>query len=215
MDVRLGKLLVLGTVLAASLSLTSIARADSVNGAVWTNAATYPNNLSTTAPTGPTAATVLITGASGNIFSFFSATDADLTAFLTSGGDTVTYLTGGTGGINDDVMDFWGTTQLVHGQSYSITKDDAVYLTIDGVAFLSGLSDTSADTISAIWTGATGSYSFNMLYQEVNGAPAELESPLISTTPEPGSFLLLGTGLLIVAFAVRRQARGQRIGTLA
>ncbi len=219
-----GKLAVIGAVLAASMCLAGTAHADSITGSVWAGATVYPNNLSTTPPAGTPTATFTISNPTGNIFNFYSSTDNNLTGFLTTGtnglsnGNTVTYLTGGNQvgscggvtlancGINNDVMQFTGTTYLVNGATYSVTKDDAVYLLINGVSVLdpSSLGDTAALTDYFTWTGATGTYDFNFIYQEVNGGPAVLESNM-TATPEPSSLLLLGTGFLGLAFALFRK----------
>jgi hypothetical protein len=217
--VKPSKVAIVGAVLAASMSLTGTVRADSVTGSVWAGATVFPNSLSTNwSSLGTPTATFTVSNPTGNIFNFFSSTDSDLTSFLTNNGtngNTVAYLTGGdqtgsssnrlaTYGINNDVMLFTGTTYLVNGMTYSITKDDAAYLTINGVTEISALSDTSAESYSFVWLGATGTYNFDLLYQEVNGPNAVLTSD-ITATPEPSSLLLLGSGLLGLAFVVFRK----------
>jgi len=227
---NLGKLLIFGAVLAALLVLTTAARADStLYGKVWAGATSYPANLSTTPPSGTPDVTFAITNpTTSNMFGFYSQTDNDLTGFLTNGGtngNVVTYLTGdnqnnvaegctvtpgGTCGINNDVIEFTGTTYMVNGQTYSLTKDDTAYLVIGGDPVVTALNDTAAETLFFTWGGATGTYAFDALYSEVNGAPATLKSD-IAVTPEPGNMLLLGTGLLVAAFVFRRQVMGHAV----
>jgi hypothetical protein len=215
----------LAAVLAGFVCLATVALASpiSVAGTVWAGATAYPNNLATTPPAGTPTATFTVSNSSANIFNFYSSTDNDLTSFLTNGGtngNVITYLTGGdlnnvsegcsvtagaTCGINNAVIEFTGSTYMVHGASYNVIKDDAAYLVIDGVSVLQNdsVNDSAAELDPFTWTGATGTYNFDLLYQEVNGAPAELESD-IKVTPEPGSLFLVGTGLLMFAGLVRR-----------
>jgi hypothetical protein len=224
---KFSKLAVIGVVLAASMCLTGTARAESISGSVWAGAAVYPANLSTTPPSGTPTATFTISNPSGDIFDFYSSTDDNLTGFLTDdgiNGNTVTYLTGGNQvgscsgvtlascGINNDVMEFTGTTYLVKGATYSVTKDDAAYLLINGVSMLdsSSLTDTAALTDYFTWTGATGTQDFVLLYLEVNGGPAVLDSDM-TATPEPSSLLLLSTGFLSLAFVIFRMKRASSL----
>ena len=99
MKVMSTKFLALGAVLAVSVSLAGIARADSVSGSVWENSTSYPNNLSTTPPAGTPSATFTLSSPTGvfNMNSNNGPNDYTLGGFLTSGGDTIvgiTYLPG-------------------------------------------------------------------------------------------------------------------------
>jgi hypothetical protein len=210
-------------VLGALLAFTATSHAASVSGSVWEGATSYPSSLSPTAPSGTPTATFTVSGV-GDLFNFVSGGSNDLTAdptytlggYLTSGGDSVAYATGsGSAGdsINNDVFQFTGTTYLAAGTTYGITHDDGMYLFLAPVssptsfteAINSG-SPTSAD-LSNFSVGTSGYYDFNLLYAEVNGAPAVLSGTLgnLSPTPEPSSLMLLGTGLAGLAGVVRRK----------
>ena len=207
------KLTFLGAVLAVSACFSIVAHADGIAyGSVWENATSYPDPLSTTPPSGTPSATFTVSNPGGNDLSFYSSTDNGILNFLTSGGDSVKFLTGASkegDSINDAVFEFTGTTYLVGGHTYTITKDDAAFLSLDGsgnVLGASSLSDTAADNVT-FSVGTSGLYNFELLYQEVNGPPAELSGNIgtITPTPEPGSIFLLGSGLLGLAGLVRRK----------
>jgi hypothetical protein len=226
MSVKKIRIIISAAVLAVAVCLAATGYAGTtIQGSVWAGATAFPNNLSTTPPAGIPTATFSITNPGGNVFDFYSGTDDDLTSFFTNNGtngNVVTYLTGAdqnnvtqgctvgagnTCGINNDVMEFTGQTYMTNGETYSVTKDDAAYLLINGISVLQAdsVSDTAAEADSFTWTGATGTYNFDLLYQEVNGAPAVLDAD-ITETPEPNSFVLMGAGLLVAAFVVRSRA---------
>ncbi len=202
----------------ALTGLSTSARADSIaNGSVWEGATSYPNSLSITAPSGTPTATFTVDAASGNVFSFQSGSSNNLTldptytlaGFLTSGGDSLNFLTGSShagDSINNDVFEFTGYVDLAPG-TYTITHDDGMYLWINGVLEINSGAPTAADASHFTITTDTGFVPFEILYAEVNGAPAELSGNIgkVSPTPEPSSFILLGSGLLAAAGVVRRR----------
>lgn len=180
---NLGKFAVLGAVLAASASLSSIAYAASVTGEVWEGASVYPSNLSSTPPAG-TGSTFTVNG-TGNLFNFISGSSNNLVTdptytlggFLTSGADTLSGVTLTPGvslgdSINDDVFEFTGETVLTAGVTYGITHDDGMYLFLtpvgggSTVTEINSPSPTSAD-LSNFSVSTTGAYNFEILYAEV------------------------------------------------
>jgi hypothetical protein len=200
--------------MSALLAVGGTAYADPVaTGAVWQNASSFPNPLPpNTSGLGSPAATFDVNGIN---FNSNGSTDYTIGSFLTSGGNTVSNASGlsaiSGNTMNDTVFEFKGFTDLIAGQTYEVTHDDGAILYLDGsstnVLGVNSGNPTSAEE-STFTVGTTGLYSFDLLYAEVNGAPAVLTSDLAlasAPTPEPSSFILLGSGLLAAAGVVRRR----------
>ncbi len=199
----------------------------SVSGQVWEGGTTssVPAAGSSVYSTPATAVFTVTNTSPTSLFSFNSNGSADytLSSFLTSGGDSLSFLSGsGAAGdsINNDLFQFTGTTTLGDNTKYTFEHDDGLLLYLDNTLVVNESGPTSAvSTTLCVGTGLTGCdysianptgpLSFTLDYAEVSGAPAVLETSLPLTgpapTPEPSSLILLGSGVLGMAGLVRRR----------
>ena len=222
------RLLPLASCAVVLLAAIPLAHADTVTGSVFEGGTTgsVPVLGSPIYSTTPTATFTVSNPSSTALFNFRSDTDSSLTAFLTTGvgdvsnGDTLAFLTGAShasDGINNDLFEFTGTTDLSIG-TFSFSHDDGLLLYLNGVLSINAPGPTSAvstpfvvcATLAAGCNAAAGHYSFDLLYAEVSGAPAQLTAtlPLVGTTssvPEPNTLVLFGSGILAAAGAARRR----------
>ncbi|HEV2578572.1 MAG TPA: PEP-CTERM sorting domain-containing protein [Acidobacteriaceae bacterium] len=213
---------------AIGLFVASSAKADTLNISIWAGGTTSnvpANNAAGNMGIYGTTPTITATVTNSDptaILNFYSADDNDLTSFLTTSalgahpgnGDTVTYLTGGNqhstdgSAINNDLFQITGTVTLAT-QTYTYEHDDGMVLYLNGVAVINTPGPTGATPTS--FNATAGTYSFVLDYAEVAGAPAVLQGNLPFTpataTPEPSSFMLLGSGLLGAAGVLRRRMK--------
>lgn len=187
--------------LAAVLAVTGIAHAGLISGSVY-NTPAFPAGVQNP-PAGPAIATFSV-----NSINFFSAGGPNYTVggFLAPGG--VTGLTPAQAALNLDNKEFMftGFVSLTAGQVLTVTHDDGAVLYLNGNIVINSPGPTSPEA-SMYTVGTTGIYSFDLLYAEVNGSPATLNFPANFVTPEPSTFLLMGSGLLGAAGAIRRRMR--------
>jgi len=206
--------------LALVVTFSVNAHANIVTGSLWKN----PLALDATPANVATLGTPVVTfSAPSNPLNFSSysggGTSGDPSAFYTigpwlaGGGATgVNYSGGATSGdtMDNTMLQFLGTVSLTNGESFNVTHDDGLTLIIGGVKVVDAPGPTAPAVTPFTWTGASGNYSFELDYAEVDGAPAVLIVDLpLSSTPEPSTLIvwsLLGSLAIGLGWWRKRKA---------
>jgi len=212
-------------IVAAGLTGSAIvSQAALVTGYVWENSSSNWELLASPAGTVPTftppTAMAVGTLAGNGSLNFFSADPGNpnlhpdlnytIASFLATGGYTFSGGTHGSDNLNNTLFEFIGSTYMVNGQSYHVSNDDGVILTINGTTVLSSpQAQTVYGGYNFTWTGATGINPFVLLYGEVSGAPATLNASL-TIVPEPSTIVAGALMLLPFGIGVARSLRKDR-----
>jgi hypothetical protein len=210
---------------AVLMAAAGTANADTVSGTAYYDIASpsgptsqgsqYAVNgvtLSTlSAAEGTSSGSTTFTSNSINYDAGYGNSITSLAGFLTSTAGNTTF-TGATptGAATGTLLVLTGSVYLNDGQYYTLTHDDGVNLYIGAgssapTTLLVGAGgQTTANQAPFEFTGTSGNYNFELLYVSNYAPPSELISNL-GQTPEPSSFILLGSGLLAAAGVVRRR----------
>jgi hypothetical protein len=108
--------------------------------------------------------------------------------FLSSGNGS-TVLTGGThlgDTLNNTLFDFQGLVTVTTGQNFTVGHDDGLTLVINGVTVVNQPGPTGFTNTPFTWTGASGTFNFELVYGECCGPPAGLAISLPLISPPVG-----------------------------
>jgi len=144
----------------------------------------------------------------------FNATNASVGNWLaTSSAFNIVENTAGTlasqmdNGTTGSILEFNGNVSVVNGQTFTVTHDDGLTLTIGGIDLGFSPAPTAPITSLATYTGPTGNFAFQLVYAECCGGPAVLQVDLpFTNVSEPATLALLGFGLVGIGFLRRKKA---------
>jgi hypothetical protein len=192
----------------AVLASAGFAHANTVTGSIYENDPTGAGDATlANVPAGTPDVTFTTTAP----LNFASGGAYTIDEFLASSGP-FTYLTGATHGgdtLLNTLFNFTGTVSVTQNETFTVGHDDGLTLVINGVHVIDAPGPTGFATTNFTWTGAAGTYAFQLVYGECCGAPGDLSVslPLVSQTPLPAALPLFAGGFGLLGFFSRRRRR--------
>jgi len=186
--------------LAVAFWMNAANAANTVTGSVYETTSAIASNatIANVALAGP----VVMTFSAPDPLNFaVDATHYTIGQFLASGNGS-TILTGSShsgDSMNNTLFDFRGQVTVANGQGFTVGHDDGVTLVINGVTVVNEPGPTSFVSTPYTWSGAGGTYNFELVYGECCTAPADLSVSLPLVSPVPGPIVGAGLPSLIVA----------------
>ena len=204
------KLLIVALVVT-SLATLSVS-ANTITGSLWhvpeaiSQNATFANVPGTTPDVAFSVNSPFNFSGDSTTVGLWLASSAAFNIVENTGGTLASLMDNGTQGT---LLDFKGFVSVVNGQTFTVTHDDGLQLKIGSLLVIDTAGPTSPVLTTVTYTGPSGNLSFELVYGECCGGPAQLQLdlPLTNDVPDGGSTLAMLGGAFAMIGAVSRRFR--------